>query len=225
MLARDIAGSMPTGPASPMSRYLAARTAFFDRVVVRWLDRGGAQVVVVGAGYDGRALRYAKPGVSWYEVDHPATQHDKLARLARLGVATPSVCFVAADFTTDDPGSGLGKAGHDADAPTLFICEGVAVYLEEAVLETLLASLRSVAGAGSQLAISVSVNARSAQTTARRSAFRSAVAAAGEPARSTLTAGTATTLFAIAGWGLSPPAAGHGGQRESNAGFLVLEPA
>ena len=56
-----------------MHEYLRARTAFFDRVVVTALDRGVSQVVIGGAGYDGRAFRYAKPGVRWFEVDHPAT--------------------------------------------------------------------------------------------------------------------------------------------------------
>jgi len=63
-----------------MHEYIRARTAFFDRVVVSAIDRGVAQVVIGGAGYDGRAFRYAKPGVRWFEVDHPATQADKRAR-------------------------------------------------------------------------------------------------------------------------------------------------
>ena len=45
-----------------MHEYLRARTAFFDRVVVNALDRGITQVVTGGAGYDGRAFRYAQPG-------------------------------------------------------------------------------------------------------------------------------------------------------------------
>ena len=52
LLARDVAhGALAT---SPMARYLAARTAFFDRVVVDAIDEGLTQLVAVGAGYDGR---------------------------------------------------------------------------------------------------------------------------------------------------------------------------
>ena len=76
-LARDVAGVGDFDRSERMERYLRARTAFFDRVVVGALERGVTQVVVVGAGYDGRALRYAKPGVRWFEVDHPATHADK----------------------------------------------------------------------------------------------------------------------------------------------------
>lgn len=102
-LTHDVAeGLSPTH--NRMHEYIRARTAFFDRIVVNSIDRGITQVVIGGAGYDGRALRYAKPGVRWFEVDHPATQTDKLARIARiarLGIATPRVRFIPADFTAD----------------------------------------------------------------------------------------------------------------------------
>ena len=47
--------------------------------------------MIVGAGYDGRALRYGGPGIRWWEVDRAGTQTDKRARLARLGIATDAV--------------------------------------------------------------------------------------------------------------------------------------
>ena len=57
------------------------RTRFFDRLTIGRLEAGLTQVVIVGAGYDGRPIRFASPGVTWYEVDHPSTQSDKRARL------------------------------------------------------------------------------------------------------------------------------------------------
>ena len=70
-LARDVAGSLTFDQHEAMGRYLRWRTAFFDRVVVNALARNVLQVATIGAGYDGRSLRYAKPGVRWFEVDHP----------------------------------------------------------------------------------------------------------------------------------------------------------
>ena len=61
-LARDVAAAVSTEPG-PLSDYLRARTRFFDQVVTGALTRGCDQVVIGAAGYDGRALRYAKPGV------------------------------------------------------------------------------------------------------------------------------------------------------------------
>jgi len=218
-LARDVAAGT-SAATSPMTRYLAARTAFFDRVSVGAIDRGMSQVVIAAAGYDGRALRYAKPGVQWFEVDHPSTQADKRERLDRLAIATDHIAFVAADFATDDVAAGLVRAGHTADQPSLILCEGVAVYLDEIVLRSLLVGLRSVAAPRSRLAISLSVSNGGFVQTLRRNAFRSAVAALGEPARSFFTADSAAELLAASGWQPRP----EGSERTRAAGLLLLEP-
>jgi methyltransferase (TIGR00027 family) len=221
-LSRDVAGSLPVTTESPMFRYLAARTEFFDRVVVGALQQGVTQVVIAAAGYDGRALRYARPGVHWYEVDHPATQRDKIDRLSRLGLSAPQISFVAADFTVDDVGAGLAAAGHRAETPTLFLCEGIAVYLERDVIERLLRSLRSRAAAGSRLAISLSVTGASAE---RRLRFQTGVAALGEPVRTVLTAETAEGLLAATGWrGAEDPPVDPGHQRARRAGCVIALP-
>jgi O-methyltransferase involved in polyketide biosynthesis len=56
-LAAAVAGPGPAPLDERTSRYLRGRTAFVDRVVVRALERGAAQVVLVEPGYDGRAHR------------------------------------------------------------------------------------------------------------------------------------------------------------------------
>jgi methyltransferase (TIGR00027 family) len=203
-LTRDVAGG-PAASAGRMHDYLRARTAFFDRVVVRALEAGTSQVVIGAAGYDGRAFRYAKPGVRWFELDHPSTQHDKLARLTRLGVPTSDIRFVAADFASDPIAERLVAAGLDPGSRCLFLLEGVAVYLDLAVLERLLGQLRQVAADGSRLAISVSVNSADAAARAR---FRRAVAAMGEPLRSTIEPDEAGDLLWRTGWEVTSGAAG-----------------
>ena len=196
-LAADVAaGEEPA--AGRMREYLDARTRFFDRVVVRAIGRGVSQIVVGAAGYDGRAFRYAKSGVRWFEIDLPATQRDKRERLARLGLSEPrQVRFVEADFTRDPVAERLTSAGLDTAKASLFLLEGVAVYLEPAVLERVLRQFRQVARAGSRLAISVS---RSGTDREARLRFQASVAKLGEPARSALEAGGATELLAHTGW-------------------------
>jgi methyltransferase (TIGR00027 family) len=196
-LAADVAAGQAAS-ANRMRDYLAARTAFFDRTVTGAIGRGVRQVVVGAAGYDGRALRYAKPGVRWFEVDHPATQRDKLARLERLGIAAPHVRFVEADFTRDPVADRLRAAGLRADARALFLLEGVAVYLEPAVLEAVLEQFRQVAKPGSRLAISMSLYW--ARDAAARARFQAAVAALGEPVRSAFGPDEAEALLARTGW-------------------------
>jgi methyltransferase (TIGR00027 family) len=177
-LARNVVDGFDFEPDERMAGYLRARTAFFDRVVVNALARGTTQVAAIGAGYDGRALRYAKPGVHWFEVDHEATQSDKRQRLERLAIPTPGVTFVVADLVTDDVATALIDAGFAPDAPSLLLLEGVAVYLEPAVLSGVLARLRSVATAGTRLAMSAPVPGADP---ARREKLATRVAGLGEP--------------------------------------------
>jgi methyltransferase (TIGR00027 family) len=217
-LARDVAGDIGGG-AGPLTAYLAARTAFFDQVVIGTIDAAVDQVVVLAAGYDGRSMRYGKPGVTWFEIDHPATQADKLERLDRLDIRPSGTRFGAADFAIDDVGAVLDGAGQMLDRPTLFLCEGVAVYLDPPVFERLLGAIRSRAGAGSQLAVSLSVPGASAEA---RRVFQDNVARVGEPARNVLTPESAAGLFASTGWGLVGP--GDTGARVAGAGFVLLEP-
>ena len=219
-LAADVAAGL-VAPANRMHDYLAARTSFFDRTVVSAIDRGVRQVVVGAAGYDGRAFRYAKPGVSWFEVDHPATQRDKLERLGRLGLAASHVRFVEADFTADPVADRLLAAGLEASVPSLFLLEGVAVYLESAVLETVLEQFRQVAAPGSRLAISVSLSREHDE--GARARFQAAVAALGEPVRSIFDAGQAEDLLARTGWRTIPGREETAAKRERlrSAGLLT----
>ncbi len=218
-LARDVAAAAAPGP---MREYLRARTRFFDGVVTRALSRGFAQIVTGAAGYDGRSLRYARPGVLWFEVDHPATQQDKRSRLDRLGIDTGHLRFVAADFTVDPVADLLVSAGLDPGLPSLFLLEGVAVYLEEAVLRSLLAQLRRIAADGSRLALSLLVSDGSPERAARRAAFQAAVAAVGEPARSVMTGTDADTVLECTGW--RPVRHPGQGDRAAHAGFIVAGP-
>ncbi len=219
-LAADVAAGL-VAPANRMHDYLAARTSFFDRTVVSAIDRGVRQVVVGAAGYDGRAFRYSKPGVSWIEVDHPATQRDKLERLGRLGIAASHVRFVEADFAADPVADRLLAAGLEASVPSLFLLEGVAVYLEPAVLETVLEQFRQVAAHGSRLAISVSLSREHDE--GARARFQAAVAALGEPARSIFDAGQAEDLLARTGWRTIPGREETAAKRERlrSAGLLT----
>ena len=115
------------------------------------------------------------------------------------------------------------SAGLDPHLPSLFLLEGVAVYLERAVLQALLQHLRQVAADGSTLAISLSVTAGTANQDARRAAFQVAVAAVGEPTRSVLEAAAVGAFLEAAGW--RPAAAPELPGRAVRAGFLIATPA
>jgi methyltransferase (TIGR00027 family) len=217
-LTAEAAGGIQV-PDGRMHRYLAARTMFFDTVVVRAIEGGVRQIVIGGAGYDGRALRYAAPRVRWFEVDHPATQQDKLAILGRLGLDVSQVRFVAADFAADPVAGPLTAAGLDPAEPALFLLEGVAVYLAADTLEDLLGQFRSVAAKGSRLAVSLPVaGARHAGPR-----FRDSVASMGEPALSRFDPDEAEAMLARTGWHRRGLPAGAVGERLRSAGLLTAQ--
>jgi methyltransferase (TIGR00027 family) len=117
----------------PMGLWLALRVAYLDRLVSLAVDRLGArQVVILGAGYDTRAARLPRAGVTYFEVDHPATQAAKRARLAELdGYPVDAARYTSCDFEREDPIDRLAATGFELREPALVIWEGVVPYLTE----------------------------------------------------------------------------------------------
>jgi methyltransferase (TIGR00027 family) len=128
--------------------WIAARTRFYDEVVVTSLDKGIDQVLILGAGYDSRAWRLARNGVRYFEVDRSAVQADKRRR-APAGGPT----YVSADLVVDRVGSMLTGKGFDAARPTVIVSEGLSMYLVRESLCGLLRDLADLAAPGSVLAI------------------------------------------------------------------------
>jgi methyltransferase (TIGR00027 family) len=137
---------------------IAARTRFFDGQVLAAVSAAIPQVVICGAGYDDRALRFRSPGTRFFELDHPATQADKAARLRAIGAGLDGVVLAPADFREDDVVAVLAAAGHYAAGPTLFLCEGLLIYLDAPVITRLLAGLCSRAAPGSSMAASLATH-------------------------------------------------------------------
>jgi methyltransferase (TIGR00027 family) len=179
-------------------RFLALRTRFFDEAVVRALGVGVRQIVILGAGYDARALRFRTPGVRFFEVDHPATQADKRDRLEHVGAALDGITFVAADFTDAGLASALAEAGHDATQPTQFLCEGVLRYLPEQWFHELLRVPAQRATPGSELAVSISTH--DADSGSGDDQRRRALAEQGEPVLTVPPRDVALQWAADAGW-------------------------
>jgi len=127
---------------------LAGRVLWFDGEVVDAIGSGVTQIVTVGAGYDSRPWRFSAAGVRFFEVDHAATQEDKRRRAPGFGPF-----FVPADLLGDDIEALLVKAGLDPEVPTVFVVEGVTMYLDEAIVRRLLESLAEIAAPGSRLAV------------------------------------------------------------------------
>jgi methyltransferase (TIGR00027 family) len=185
-----------------MAAYIATRTEFFDTCLLQACELGCQQVVTVGAGYDGRSLRFRRPGVTFYEVDHPTTQADKLARLGKVAASAEDVRFVAVDIRRDSVIEALTMAGHDRRAATHFMCEGLTSYLPVVLLSNLLRSLASRAAPRSTIAIDFVAPARDRSTGSRLllSLVRAGTALMGEQIVTLVTPEEAASLLRDTGW-------------------------
>lgn len=123
--------------------HVSLRRAAIDHALFEAIEAGASQLVVLGAGLDGRAWRLpALAGTTVFEIDHPATQAGKRQRVATRTATADAVQFVPVDFEHDDLDTCLDRAGHEPGRPTVWIWEGVTPYLHPAAIE---ASLRVVA--------------------------------------------------------------------------------
>ncbi len=215
-LAHHLIDGAPAPEGSGRSTgWIVARTRYFDAEVVAALAAHTPQVVLVGAGYDGRALRFRTPGVRFFELDHPLTQRDKRERLAAIGARSDDVGFAAADFLVDDVGEALEAAGHVATRPTLFVCEGVLRYLPEDAIRSLLLRLAERAAPPSALAVSITTRdpgAETAEARREREAHDAKLAAAGEAVLTVPPRATALGWLSAAGWAVLAEAVEDSGE-------------
>lgn len=133
--------------------FLVARDRYIDDVLQDFLKEGLEQLVILGAGYDSRAYRFDLQGtVRVFEVDHPATQADKLAKLQTIfGKAPEHVTYVPIDFNTQTLEGCLLRSGYDPKLKTLFIWQGVTMYLTGEAVDTTLDFVVKNAGKGSAI--------------------------------------------------------------------------
>ncbi|HJQ84655.1 MAG TPA: SAM-dependent methyltransferase [Candidatus Binatia bacterium] len=126
------------------------RTRYIDDALSAAVRGGVEQVVLLGAGFDARPYRLA--GIERarvFEVDHPATQAVKRARLA--GAIPRHVTFVPVDFARDRLDDAMAAGGFRRDRRTFFLWEGVTNYLDAAAVDATLGWIAAAGGPGSEL--------------------------------------------------------------------------
>jgi methyltransferase (TIGR00027 family) len=220
-LYRDVSGTFVLSLARPAG--FAPRTAFIDGEVADAIGRGVEQIVILGAGYDGRAMRFGGGPTRWFEVDFPSTQSDKRRRLAALGLAPEHVAYVPIDLMAGDLDAALAAAGHDATAPSLFLCEGLLPYLTLEASADMFRTLRARAPSGSTLVATfmAAPEPRDVLLAWRRSRdvmFR----VIGEPRRNEFQPGDPEKLFVVTGWRVVRSRTGRASRIDREAEMVIL---
>ena len=86
------------------------------------------------AGYDSWAIRFSDLAqqTKIFEFDTQATRSRKLTCIARVQLdLRPQTKYVCMNVNQSDTGSLLGESGYDSALKTLFILEGLTMYLPE----------------------------------------------------------------------------------------------
>jgi methyltransferase (TIGR00027 family) len=140
-----------------LSTYVLCRHRFIDEHLLTALDDRVTQVVILGAGYDSRAYRFAAQlaGRPVYEVDLPPLSRRKAAIVAAHPAVfgAGSAHRVEIDFRTQTLESRLDAVGFARNEPTFVVWEGVVPYLDTAAVENTLAALATLCGSGSRLTL------------------------------------------------------------------------
>ncbi len=112
--------------------YVIARTKYVDQVFKSAVEHGAEQILILGAGYDSRGIRLLPPesGTRVYEMDTKGLQNGKIKQLEKRGIHKPeNNIYVPIDFQTEDVKSKLLESGYSFRKKTLFIAEGLIMYL------------------------------------------------------------------------------------------------
>lgn len=127
---------------------LRAHYAWRKRRIAQWARQacadGAAQVVLLGAGYDGLACTLARehPGLRVFELDREASIAIKRRALHQLCLHPSGLHLLATDLSYADPLAALRRSGaFDPKLPSLCIAEGVLMYLSQAQASVLLSAL------------------------------------------------------------------------------------
>jgi methyltransferase (TIGR00027 family) len=177
---------------------MVPRTIAIDDAV---RERHAPQLVILGAGLDGRAWRMGElADVDVFEVDHPASQQDKRDRLGDLAPLSRTLQYVAVDFTHDRLDAALDAAGQQPTTPTTWVWEGVVPYLGRADVDDTASVISARSAPGSRLVVNYQSPAMSAA--GGRLVARAMTALAGrsspwasEPRRSSWTPGAMRKLL------------------------------
>ena len=130
-LAMDTESAWATlGNRGALARAVHVRTRHIDEVVEDSLNAGISQIVNLGAGLDSRAYRIDAAYGRVFELDLPATQEYKKKRVREiLGSLPGHVTYAPIDFAKQELAMVPDSAGFDRKARSLFIWEGVTMYI------------------------------------------------------------------------------------------------
>lgn len=132
---------------------VVARVRFFDDIVKSSIDDGLEQLVILGAGYDTRAYRIeGLDKIKVFEIDHPNTQKIKIEKIKEIFNSLPDhVIYIPVNLEVDKWGQQLLESKYDGSKKTLFILEGLLMYVSPEAVDEILSFIVHNSGKGSAI--------------------------------------------------------------------------
>lgn len=149
-----LVGDVILGVYRPVYPAVVLRARYTEDQLLKAMDEGVNQYVILGAGFDTFTLRHQNIAdrLQVFEVDHPATQEVKRQRMLKANGSLPSnLTFVPVDFETDQLDEELSKAGFDSQTPAFFSWLGVTYYLTQEAIRDTLERVASMSAPGTRL--------------------------------------------------------------------------
>jgi methyltransferase (TIGR00027 family) len=118
-----------------------ARTKYIDDLLQTTIANDVQQIIILGAGFDTRALRldFLK-SIPVIEIDHPNTSDFKIEMFRKkVGELPKNVTYCQIDFNTQSLDELAAQHGFDFTKPTTVIWEGVTNYLTEEAIDKIFA--------------------------------------------------------------------------------------
>jgi len=134
--------------------YVIARTKYVDAAFETALAELFDQILLFGAGFDTRALRFhtETQHTRIFELDAPLTQQAKIQQYKRRNLSIHSnVVFIAIDFDKEPLSHKLDIAKFQKNRRSLFILEGLLMYLDQESVRATFQTIREYAGTGSRV--------------------------------------------------------------------------
>jgi methyltransferase (TIGR00027 family) len=132
--------------------YVIARTKYIDAVFEQALSKRFDQILIFGAGFDTRAVRFQDALVKTrvFELDVPVTQKAKIGQYQKRHIAVPpSLKFIAIDFDEELLSKKLNESGFNRQQRSLFLLEGLLMYLQPESVDETFQTIQDYAGKGS----------------------------------------------------------------------------
>lgn len=141
--------TLPDPKKANIANLVPSRTVVFDDLIEA-NAAATTQFVLLGAGLDTRAYNMPKPrSLTVFELDQLSDQAHKRKHLAAAEIDSSHVRFVEVDFADPDWIKALLATDYDPAQKTIFLWEGVTLYLAQQDVAATLTALRENAAAGS----------------------------------------------------------------------------